>query len=338
MVATVAAVATIGTAFLSGTAAPAGAALAVTVTRLAGADRFETAGAISAATFHPGSRDMVVARGDDFADALVASMLAGFANGGGPILLTPRDHLAPAVSREVERLDTQRVYLIGDQEVISTQVEDELKAIVPDVQRIAGPDRFATAVAVADSAPDATTGAYLASGRSFADALAAGPAAYAFSEYMYLTEPDHLPDVTKQAIQHAGLQKVTILGGTTAVSASVENELRAIVPTVERIAGPDRFATATAIADQMAVALGHPVTQITLARGDTFPDAIAASPHGGEALAPTIFTASPTDLGATTRAWLQAHASTIATVHVLGDSEAVSDAVMTEVASILTAG
>lgn len=289
---------------------------------------------------------MIVARGDDFADALVASHLASALNGGAPILLTPKDHLAPAVLRQVQRLQTRRVFLMGDREVISQQVEDELAAAGPEVIRVAGRDRFDTARQAAAFAPDSHNVAYLASGRSFADALAAGPVAYASDWHVLLTEPDHLPEAVRQTIPERGIWEIIILGGTSAVSAQVENDLRNLcweVATgtrcldVKRVAGNDRYATAIGILDDVTARSQGTIRRITLARGDTFPDAVAAAPLGGELDSGTVFTVGPNELGATSRAWIQAHASTIDTVYVLGDAEAISDAVVNEVDAILSA-
>ena len=62
-----------------------------TVRVIAGADRYETAVLVSQAGFPQGAPAVVIARGDDFADALCSAPLA-YAY-GGPLLLTPASGL-----------------------------------------------------------------------------------------------------------------------------------------------------------------------------------------------------------------------------------------------------
>lgn len=91
------------------------------------------------------------------------------------------------------------------------------------------------------------------------------------------------------------------------------------------------------VADHFAEQRGAPFTHVNLARGDTFPDALAGAPHGGAEDAPILFTESPTELGAATRAWLAAHADQIESIHVFGSTEAVSDAVLADARQAATA-
>ncbi len=331
------------------TTGPASAAPIVTTERIAGIDRYETAAAISRATFVDGiAGNTVLARGDDFPDALAGSHLAGF-YGPGSVLLTGRDSLHPAALAEIERRSgASTVFLVGDVEAISATVEADLLSRGFNVSRIGGPDRYNTARRVAGAAPDGGTVAFLTSGERFADAIAAGPFAYPVDgPYIYLTPSGSLHPETRLAIDERGTREIIIVGGTQAVSAAVEAELRSICyPTlpgspclaVLRIAGGDRAETATLLADHFAGQRGDPYTHVNLARGDTFPDALGGAPHGGTEDAPTLFTQSPTELGESTREWLAAHADEIESIHVFGDAEAVSDAVVEEARLAATAG
>ena len=66
---------------------------------------------------------------------------------------------------------------------------------------------------------------------------------------------------------------VYILGGTTAVPASVATTLTGLGFVVTRLSGADRYATAVAVAG----AIGNPGT-VLLATGTNFPDALSAGP------------------------------------------------------------
>ncbi|MDZ4179722.1 MAG: PQQ-dependent sugar dehydrogenase, partial [Coriobacteriia bacterium] len=66
-----------------------------TLTRIAGANRYQTAAAIARAAFPSGSSTAVVATGEQFPDALAASGLAGAL--GAPVLLTTANSAHPAL-------------------------------------------------------------------------------------------------------------------------------------------------------------------------------------------------------------------------------------------------
>lgn len=80
-----------------------------TTRRLAGADRFATAVAISADAFPQGAPVVYLARADAFADALAASSLSR-----GPVLLVPAcGSLPTVVGQEIARLNPTEVVALG---------------------------------------------------------------------------------------------------------------------------------------------------------------------------------------------------------------------------------
>ncbi len=91
-----------GTGVVSPSVESALGAYATTVTRLAGADRFSTARAISQASFGAGHLDAFVATGENFPDALVGGAAGG--NIGAPILLVTKYRVPSATAAEISRL------------------------------------------------------------------------------------------------------------------------------------------------------------------------------------------------------------------------------------------
>lgn len=165
--------------------------------------------------------------------------------------------------------------------VLSTAVADATSEVT--TQRIAGANRYATSVMLRDAA-DATQcgdcpvfGApILASGETFADALGAANDAV---EPILLTTRDVLPSETRSALQKyasGGDKPVIIAGGTAAVSTAVEDEVKSLGLTPERVAGSDRYDTAARFALG-----GGPVTTILVASGEAFADALAVGPVVG---------------------------------------------------------
>ncbi len=277
------------------------------VVRWDGDNRLTTAIRISQESLPDGAPMAVLAAADSFPDALAGGVLAGIE--GGPVLLTGSDSLASVTAAELERLEVERVVLVGGPSVLSGAVADDVRALLPDasVQRLSGESRFATAAAVSqditgelggiDTGTDTSTGGgervplvYLASGRDFPDALSASPAAAGAGAPLLLTEPDVLPDVTRTELQRLNPERVVIVGGQAAVSGAVDRDVRRSTDArIDRIEGPSRYDTAAAV-----VAQTHPAplgdgeaTRILLATGETFADALSAgtaAANGGSPL------------------------------------------------------
>src|SRR5690606_31330873 len=77
------------------------------VTRVFGADRYETAARVSATAFAPGVDVAYVASGQNFPDALAGAAVA--ARDGAPILLVTQNSIPATVRAELDRLDPGRI-------------------------------------------------------------------------------------------------------------------------------------------------------------------------------------------------------------------------------------
>ncbi|HEV2088234.1 MAG TPA: pullulanase-type alpha-1,6-glucosidase, partial [Cryptosporangiaceae bacterium] len=145
------------------------------VERVAGDDRVETAIAVSAREFPDGADQVVLARSDAYPDALAGGPLAAAL--GAPVLLTAGDALDARVAAELDRLDPARITLVGGTAALSVDVLDAALAHGA-VRRIAGADRFVTAVRIADELGGDPDVAYLVEGinrephRGWPDAVA----------------------------------------------------------------------------------------------------------------------------------------------------------------------
>ena len=319
----------------------AGATSEVTVSRLSGNDRFETAAAIARDTFTTASTALV-ARGDQFADALAGNYLAGRVK--GPILLTAHGSVPAPTKQALSGLGVKDVVLLGGTAAISPAVEQELKASGMNVRRIGGNDRYETARLIAlDAAAsvgsvDGKKTALLATGERFPDALAGGPASYTSALPTLLTASSSLSPAAKAALADLDIDQVIILGGTAAVSSATESQASAATgsPAV-RISGSDRTETAANAAEYWYAHLSFDQTHVNLARGDDFPDALAGGPHAGsEGGTPIVLTANPGSLGPATSAFFAEHNATISSIDVLGGPAAVSDAAANEAKAAAT--
>lgn len=305
--------------------------LAGSVTRLAGADRYGTAAAISAASYPPGVPAVYVATGADYPDALAAGPAATRA--GGPVLLVTGNGVPAATVQELQRLRPARIVVLGGPAVVSDGV---LAALQPyagagGVNRLAGADRYATAAAVsAATFPTGVPVAYVSTGTAFPDALTGGVAAGREGGPLLLVQPNRLPDVTAGELSRLQPGRVVVLGGTGAVSDGV---LAALQPyassgTVTRLAGSDRYETALAIS--RATTPGQ-VSTVYVATGRAFADGLAGSPPGARAGVPLLIV-NPAGLSPSVAAELRRLNPN--RIVVLGGTAAVPDAVVGQITAL----
>ena len=279
----------------------------------AGISNVDVAVALSGATFADAGT-VVVSRDDAFADALASGVMQR----ERPLLLVPREGpLPPQVRSELQRLAPSSAVVLGGTAAVSAQVEAELQDLGLSTERRAGGSRIETAIAVAAAeAPAAETAilarAFGADGTSdpsqgFADTLAGGGMAARTGWPILLTQTEALSPATRDYLEASQVRRVEILGGTAAIGTAVEEELRAMGITTERLAGATRADTAVAIADKLGSSSADDVDRVVLVQGQT-PDAwaggFAAAAHSAAFDAPIVL-ATGDQLPQATLAWLQ---------------------------------
>lgn len=232
--------------------------------RLSGENRYETAIAVSKQGWESADT-VVIARGDQYADALTAAPLAD--QNEAPILLTRSGALASGVAEEIARLGATNAIVLGGTKAVSADVVAELEELDLDVQRIGGETRYDTAVAIANELETAATDAVVVSGLNFPDALSAGSYAAVNDKPILLTRPDRIPAVIADELEN--YDTTTIIGGSQAVSEGVADEL----PNADRVSGADRYLTSAAVADL----LFDGAVEGLAANGQNFPDALTGN-------------------------------------------------------------
>ena len=175
------------------------------------------------------------------------------------------------------------------------------------VDRIAGPDRIATAIAVSqDQYPNGhAAAAVLARDDVYADALTGVPLAVALHGPLLLNGTAGLDSRVGTELQRvlAPGSAVALLGGTSSLSDALASQVAALGFIVQRVGGADRYATAVAVADQ----LGDPSTVYEVTGADTTgADALCAGPAAAVAHGAILLTAGRTQAPATS-AYLGAH-------------------------------
>ncbi|WP_249289516.1 cell wall-binding repeat-containing protein [Mobiluncus mulieris] len=142
--------------------------------------------------------EVVLATGRNFPDGLVAGALAG-ASKSGVVLTMGTTAIEPETLNKLKSAGTSKVTIVGGTGVVSQGVEDSLKAAGIQVERIAGTDRYDTAFRVFDYMKangklklDVRGKPYVfvATGKTFPDALAAGALAASTGQLLVLANPN----------------------------------------------------------------------------------------------------------------------------------------------------
>ena len=292
---------------------------AANVGRLGGADRFGTAVAVSQAQFPGGHAGAVVlARGDDYPDALVAAPLAAAKH--APLLLSVGGSLTPVTKTELQRVLPAggTVYVLGGTGAVPASVATQLAALGYQVVRYGGVDRCATAVQVAGALGDPGT-VLLATGTNFPDALSAGVGAAKAAGVVLLTNGGSLPAATSSYLA-AHAKTVYAVGGP---AAAADKKATALV-------GADRYATSVAVAGRFFPS----PSSVGVASGTAFPDALSGGALLAHAGVPLVL-AAPGGLPAGVGAYLSSVKGSISSAHLFGGNAALGVAVQTAVASTL---
>ncbi|MFC7786001.1 cell wall-binding repeat-containing protein [Rossellomorea sp. GCM10028870] len=193
-------------------------ALDVSVTRISGKDRYETAVAISKKL--PNNDAAVVVSGKNYPDALsIASIAAQY---GYPILLSDKESIPATTLTQAKTYEMN--YVIGGTGVISNTVTKKLN----DPMRIAGANRYETNANIIRDFNVPTTFVFVATGTHFADALTGSVLAANWGEPLLLTTPNELhPEIRDLMMDYTF--GVTILGGEKAIQPKVEEDIWSII-------------------------------------------------------------------------------------------------------------
>lgn len=241
----------------------------------------------------------------------------------------------PTLVATISRNQPQRITILGGVEAIGTDVE-ELLAERALVRRIGGRNRFETAALIAALAEPTST-VLVASAGNFPDALTAGAVAAGQKIPILLTDGEGpIADSTSERLQSSEIDQVIVVGGEQALSGSVLGQIEDIVGAgkVQRVGGPNRFATAVELAryaaDNYDFANG---AHVNLARADDFPDALALGPHAGldfPGPSPILLT-GPDELSTETADYLaELQSCDFQAIHVAGGSMAIGEQVELE--------
>lgn len=154
-----------------------------------------------------------------------------------------------------------------------------------NVRRIAGKDRYDTALKISEDAfREKRPYLLIATGQNFIDGLVGGSFSSQFESPLLLVRKDSVPAGTLEEIKRIDLGEIFILGGEAAVSKNVENILKTSGYPVSRLEGQNRIETAAKISEKrfdLSAESGLKPGGEAVVSGRNFPNALAAGPYIG---------------------------------------------------------
>ncbi len=262
--------------------------------RAAGETRYATMAALLPRAPWKADRTVVLASGSNYPDALAAASLAGAYD--APIVLTEPNSLSVDAADMIEQLSPKVIYVVGGEAAVSKSAVDNATYYAADgckVFRIAGDTRLETSLAIAKRVRQKSTASdslIVATGFNYADALSVSPFAFAYNSPIFLCDSNGLSADAVSYISGAGFKRAILVGGTAAVPERVKHQLTSAgisSGSITRLAGATRYETSAKIMSY-AVNAGMNVSNVYLATGKNFPDALAAGPVAGKLRAPLL--------------------------------------------------
>ncbi len=315
---------------------------AAVVERRGGGDRAATAVAVSQALFPcteatACASSVVLVGAASSADALIAGPLV--ARWGAPVLFVGEDGPSAGTLDEVARLGVDSVTVVGGPASVTDEALEGLRARGVRVTRVAGRDRYETAVAVAGLFPGAEVALASGSEAHLVDAAVGGALAAALDAPLLLGERESLPPATAAALDERRPRRVTLVGGESALSRAVEALVGERSDEVERVAGRDRIQTSFAVAAR-ARDHGAGLGRVWAAAASATADQLVASSAAGVTGTVVVLVAQDPQggLAGQLRLWLAERRRLVSSVELVGGVGVISDATVQGVTQSLAAG
>lgn len=271
----------------------------VTVKKLKGADRFETAVKISQSGWKKADT-VVIVNGEDrnMVDGLTATPLASVKN--SPILLSSNDKLPQKTLEEIKRLNPSKVIVIGGNNSMPNSVVEAIKSVNSkiSVQRIGGDTRYQTSINIAKEI-DKTNNVsklYIGAGNGEADSLSIASLAGKEKTPIVLTQKDGVNNEAEQFIKSNKVSNVYFVGGVEKISDKVIEQVGKITNkdvSKNRIAGQNRQETNAKVIDKFYSQ--SKLDGVIVANQDKLIDALAVGPLAAKNNSPVVLATNTLD-------------------------------------------
>lgn len=246
--------------------------------RLAGANRYETAILASQEVCENNKpayfENVIIANGDNFPDALSGTYLASMYS--CPLVLinsAKASYVCDYLNKNL--VEDAVISIIGGQNAVKDSWLKGIEKKSRKFERLEGSNRYKTNIEILKKGYLDGGEILVATGKNFADALSASATGLPL-----LLVGDTLQDYQKEFLKKIQNPTFTIIGGTSAVSESVEKELAKIGTVDLRLKGDNRYQTSAYIAYHYfdPKNFDNVPQYAVLATGANFPDGLSGGP------------------------------------------------------------
>ncbi|WP_461614284.1 cell wall-binding repeat-containing protein [Clostridium sp. Marseille-QA1073] len=258
----------------------------IDIKKIYGKDRFSTATEVSQEGWYY-SDYAIVANGLGFADALCSTPLSKAVD--GPILLTHANKLPEVTKNEISRLGVKKVYIVGGTGAVSKNIENQIKSMGIQVQRLGGKDRYETSLLIAKEMEKLVYVddiVVVPGDEKFegADALSIAPIAGSRNMPMLLASKNEISPSIKKWIDGMNANNTYVVGQTGAISDKAIKD----IPSVVKINGKDRFDTNLKVLDEFSYYLEYERVYTSKAVDSSIVDALTTGPLAAKKSSPLL--------------------------------------------------
>ncbi|PBE36357.1 cell wall protein [Clostridioides difficile] len=233
-------------------------------------------------------------------------------------------------------LDKDGKMLTGSQKIDGKDYTfNEDGTINPTWDTIIGANRFDTAKKISSVGnwnADSSDTVILVNGNAIADGITATPLASSYDSTILLTNTANLPTETVEEMKLLAPKTVILIGGENAISSKLEQEIKTTFNTeTKRIAGQDRYQTATRIAEELGNR--EEIKTAYMVSGNGEADALSVASKAGEEKQPIILVNKD---GITEESYKWLTERKLENAYFIGGPSAINDSVIAKMNDITT--
>lgn len=263
------------------------------------------------------SNKVIIVNRDTFSDAISATNIS---QGKYPVLYTHKHTVSQSTIELLEEMALDEIYILGGtfsvNETVKTQLEDRTGI---KVTRIAGYSRYDANVAAINENYTKNDHVVIASGEVYSDALYGVSYANNDDAPVVLTKKNQLEKSTIEMIKKLGVKRATIIGGTLTVTKKVEDQLKGLGISHDRIAGRNRYIGSAEVA---RYSTGNH-NNVVIASGEVFTDALISAPLAQKLDAPILLVKS-NEISTDVKHFLFDNQYDISNIYIQGGTKTIS--------------
>lgn len=273
--------------------------------------------------FSDSSKAILVNR-EKFPDAISATNIS---QGRYPVLYTNEGRVTSGTLQQLQSMPLEEIYILGGELSIRPSVETQLKnATGVDVTRVAGRSRYDANVSAVRRHFTQANHVVIASGEMYADALYGVSYANTIDAPVVLTNTNRLEASSVDLLGDLNVQSATIIGGPITVTTQVESQLDQLGITYNRIAGRNRYIGSA----EVAVASYQNPTDLVIASGEVFSDALVSAPLAQKLDAPILLVRA-NRMESVVGNYIRDHSTTIENIYIQGGHLTITPSLLDEV-------